>query len=43
MADFEAPRREALPGKKYDFFQYLKFQRITVHSARLVAISVKID
>ena len=37
MADVEAPRREALPGKieyytKY-YSKYLKFQRIIVHLA----------
>ena len=33
MPDFEAPRREALPGRRYDS-KYLKFQRIIVYLAR---------
>ena len=32
MADFDAPRREALPGMKYES-KYLTFQRIIVHLA----------
>ena len=31
MADFNAPRREALPGTKYDS-KYLQFQRVIVRA-----------